>query len=108
MGHGYPLSVATIASLTFALVPLRDDLSVSTALSIYLLGVVATTAITGRNPGLLTAILAPGVANWFIIPPYHTFRINRSENILELAVLDRKSTRLNSSHEWISRMPSSA
>ena len=23
-------------------------------------------------------------------------------------VLDRKSTRLNSSHEWISRMPSSA
>ena len=25
-----------------------------------------------------------------------------------LAALDRKSTRLNSSHEWISRMPSSA
>ena len=24
------------------------------------------------------------------------------------AYLDRKSTRLNSSHEWISRMPSSA
>ena len=24
------------------------------------------------------------------------------------AMLDRKSTRLNSSHEWISRMPSSA
>ena len=26
----------------------------------------------------------------------------------ELVELDRKSTRLNSSHEWISRMPSSA
>jgi hypothetical protein len=26
----------------------------------------------------------------------------------ETGVLDRKSTRLNSSHEWISRMPSSA
>ena len=25
-----------------------------------------------------------------------------------LDILDRKSTRLNSSHEWISRMPSSA
>ena len=25
-----------------------------------------------------------------------------------VATLDRKSTRLNSSHEWISRMPSSA
>ena len=26
----------------------------------------------------------------------------------ELIIVDRKSTRLNSSHEWISRMPSSA
>ena len=29
-------------------------------------------------------------------------------NCFHSAVLDRKSTRLNSSHEWISRMPSSA
>ena len=30
-------------------------------------------------------------------------------NILEIGISqDRKSTRLNSSHEWISRMPSSA
>ena len=29
-----------------------------------------------------------------------------SDNIVQ--TLDRKSTRLNSSHEWISRMPSSA
>ena len=28
--------------------------------------------------------------------------------ILNPQTLDRKSTRLNSSHEWISRMPSSA
>ena len=27
---------------------------------------------------------------------------------IQLSVRDRKSTRLNSSHEWISRMPSSA
>ena len=35
---------------------------------------------------------------------------NRSCNMLpaQPAALDRKSTRLNSSHEWISRMPSSA
>ena len=33
----------------------------------------------------------------------------RLPNTAELAALqDRKSTRLNSSHEWISRMPSSA
>ena len=30
------------------------------------------------------------------------------DGLLVLPSLDRKSTRLNSSHEWISRMPSSA
>ena len=34
-------------------------------------------------------------------------RAARAKEMLEL-VKDRKSTRLNSSHEWISRMPSSA
>ena len=36
----------------------------------------------------------------------HYQQIAREEKEAELA--DRKSTRLNSSHEWISRMPSSA
>lgn len=85
-GSGYPLSVAVMALLTVILVPLRDDTSVATALSLYLLGVVATTAVAGRNPGLLAAVIAPWIANWFIIPPYHTFRINSGENIVELAV----------------------
>ena len=31
---------------------------------------------------------------------------NNDRSVIQL--LDRKSTRLNSSHEWISRMPSSA
>ena len=35
--------------------------------------------------------------------------INRPDKLNALSVeVDRKSTRLNSSHEWISRMPSSA
>ena len=32
----------------------------------------------------------------------------RDDQKIRLASADRKSTRLNSSHEWISRMPSSA
>ena len=32
----------------------------------------------------------------------------QNRTIIPLAQIDRKSTRLNSSHEWISRMPSSA
>ena len=44
---------------------------------------------------VLKAAAKPGLINWMI-------------GNACLAVLDRKSTRLNSSHEWISRMPSSA
>ena len=32
----------------------------------------------------------------------------QAQQIIKLCLEDRKSTRLNSSHEWISRMPSSA
>jgi two-component system sensor histidine kinase KdpD len=92
LGSGYPIAVVVIASLTVALVPIREDTSVGTSLSLYLLGVVATTALAGRNPGLLAAVISPGVANWFIIPPYHTFRINSGENIVELIVFVSVST----------------
>ena len=46
-----------------------------------------------ESPGLAVAAIRPMV--WAGV-------------VLLLAALDRKSTRLNSSHEWISRMPSSA
>ena len=38
----------------------------------------------------------------------NTSAFNGRESSLVYEVIDRKSTRLNSSHEWISRMPSSA
>ena len=42
-------------------------------------------------------------------PAYHwTFTDNFVRQAAEHGLQDRKSTRLNSSHEWISRMPSSA
>ena len=40
----------------------------------------------------------PGTLNWY----------NGTGNGMFTELADRKSTRLNSSHEWISRMPSSA
>ena len=42
-----------------------------------------------------------------IAAPFEIQGVNPPEGIKK-AVQDRKSTRLNSSHEWISRMPSSA
>lgn len=77
---------AGLAALTWILADARDDLSVATSLSLYLLAVVAITAAGGAVPGLLAAVAAPLLANWFLIPPYHTFRIADGENVLELVV----------------------
>ena len=46
-------------------------------------------------------VTAQAVTNWMKGADFP-----RPDKLLKLA--DRKSTRLNSSHEWISRMPSSA
>ena len=89
---GYAIGAGVLALLTLVLVANRDAVSVSTSLALYLLAVVSITAIGGRWPGLLSAIAAPLLANWYLIPPFHTFRINNAENILELVVFVSATT----------------
>lgn len=84
--RGFGLAAVTLVGLTVLLVANRDTVSVATGLSLYLFLVVVVTALGGRWPGLLSALVAPLVANWYLIPPYHTFRISAGENILELGV----------------------
>jgi two-component system sensor histidine kinase KdpD len=81
-----------LSALTVGLVANRDVISVPTSLALYLLTVVGVTAIGGRWPGIISALFAPLLANWYLIPPYHTFRINDGENILELVVFVSATT----------------
>ena len=65
----------------------------------------AITALTGRD-FFVTQLSTTG---GFLMVGNTTLLIGTDEQRLpELKEIDRKSTRLNSSHEWISRMPSSA
>jgi two-component system, OmpR family, sensor histidine kinase KdpD len=89
---GIACASAIFAVLTPILVDNRDSISVATGLSLYLLGVVVVTAVGGRVPGYLSALIAPLLANWFLIPPYHTLRINEPENVVELAVFVSAAT----------------
>jgi two-component system sensor histidine kinase KdpD len=83
---GALFAVVVFAALTAALVATRDRLSVSTSLALYLLAVVSVTSLAGRLAGVLGAAASPFLANWFLIPPYHTLRVSELENLLELVV----------------------
>ena len=52
--------------------------------------------------------LSDGLLHSFTAKRNQTMHPDLNVKFPELITLDRKSTRLNSSHEWISRMPSSA
>ncbi|MGD9793544.1 MAG: DUF4118 domain-containing protein, partial [Acidimicrobiia bacterium] len=80
------LGAIGLAALTVGLVATREMTSVSTALALYLLAVVAISATGGRLPGVIAAVAAPLLANWFLIEPYHTLRVNDGQNAIELAV----------------------
>ena len=83
---GFLVAVLLLPLLTTTLVQYRGDVSVPTSLLMYLLAVVGISAVGGSFPGITSAILGPLLANWYLIAPYHTFRINNGENILELLV----------------------
>ena len=97
-----------LAALTIGLVANRDAISVATSLALYLLAVVGITAIGGRWPGIISALFAPLLANWYLIPPYHTFRINEGENILELVVFFSATTIVSAFVSVASRRSSEA
>jgi len=65
---------------------------VATSLALYLLVVVSVTAIGGPLPGVTAAVAAPLLANWYLIPPYHTLRINNGDNLIELSVFVSTAT----------------
>lgn len=89
---GFVLGVAMLAALTAVLVHHRTSVTVATSLALYLLLVVSITAVGGPFPGTVAAVVAPLLANWYLIPPYHTFRINHGDNLLELTVFVSTAT----------------
>jgi two-component system, OmpR family, sensor histidine kinase KdpD len=93
---GVVVGMVVLAGVTGLLVANRDNVSVPTSLAIYLLAVVGITAVGGRVPGIISAVIAPLLANWYLIPPFHTFRINDGENLLELVVFISAATIVSS------------
>jgi two-component system sensor histidine kinase KdpD len=81
---GWVLGIVALPIVTLLLVPLRGDIELSTVLLAYLTIVVAAAAIGGAGPGVVTALAAFLLENFYFVPPHHTFEIHGAENVVSL------------------------
>lgn len=87
---GVAAGAATLVLLTVLLAPGQRSgagpLALTSVALLYLVPVVLVAALTGVRAGLVAALVAAGVLNWFYFPPYRTLVIERSDNIVALLV----------------------
>ena len=81
---GWTAVVVALPLLTVLLLPHRDDLSLSTILVLYLAVVVTIAAIGGLVVGLVAAVAAFLLENWFFTPPLHTLTVADGEHVVAL------------------------
>jgi two-component system sensor histidine kinase KdpD len=86
MVTGWVIAVIGMPLLALALTPARDTIHVTGALPLLLLGAMAVAAVGGLFPGLLAAVIAFGFADWYFIPPLHSFTVNRAGDTVALLV----------------------
>jgi two-component system sensor histidine kinase KdpD len=72
---GWTLGIVGMPLLALALAPLRSTLGVTGSLPLLLLGTIVAAGVGGLLPGLAAALIGFGLADWFFIPPYHTWTI---------------------------------
>lgn len=80
------LVAAGLPLLTMTLTHLRNRVTLSSDLLIYLLFVVVTAAVGGAMPALVAAVGATLLVNWFFTAPLHTLTIARGSDVLALVV----------------------
>jgi two-component system sensor histidine kinase KdpD len=83
---GVLLAVVGLPVLTAVLAQIRDHIQQSTVLLLFLLLVVAVSAVGGLWPALGAAIAGFLLVNWYFTPPLHTFSIKETEHALALFI----------------------
>jgi two-component system sensor histidine kinase KdpD len=83
---GFALALVAPPALTVLLAQVRDDLGLPSVFLLFLLLVVAVSAVGGLWPGLVAATLGSLLVNWYFVPPLHTLTISDAENVLALTV----------------------
>ena len=81
---GAVLACVLLPLLTLALTQLRLDLNLTSDLLAYLLVVLAVSLVGGVYPGILTAIAASLLLNYYFTPPIHLWTIAERDNLIAL------------------------
>ena len=83
---GWLLATLGLPLLTLMLANLRGALGLPSQLLLYLLLLVAVSAVGGAGPAVATAVVGSLCANWFFTPPFHRFDIANGEHALALGI----------------------
>ena len=83
---GLGLTAVLMPVLALVLRPLRDDLSLSTLILIFLIAVVAISLVGRLWAALAAAVVGSLLLNFFFTPPVGTWTIAETENVFALVV----------------------
>jgi two-component system sensor histidine kinase KdpD len=83
---GFGLTALGLPLLTWVLAQFRADLGVPTVMLLFLLLVVAVSALGGLWPALAAALVGNLLVNWYFVPPLNTLTIGSTEHLIALAV----------------------
>jgi two-component system, OmpR family, sensor histidine kinase KdpD len=83
---GWITAGAGVPLLTLVLTQLRSSIALPTVLLLFLALVVTVAAIGGTWPAIAAAIAAFLFANWYFVPPYDEWTIDKGENVVALGV----------------------
>ena len=85
-GMGLLLAAAILPTLTGVLLVVPGDLTLGSVLLLYLLAVAVISVVGGLVGGVVAAIGAFLLANFFFVPPLHTFAVESRDAIITLLV----------------------
>ena len=84
MSAGLASTAVALPLLTFAMAALRTDLSPSTVFLVYLTAVLALTTWSGVVVGVVAALAASGLENFYFVKPLHTLQVARPDDVVAL------------------------
>jgi len=78
------ITIALMPLLTVVMSQIRSNLSLSTVFLVYLIAILALTTWAGALVGVVGAIFASALENYFFVKPLHTLEVARPDDVVAL------------------------